>query len=163
MRSMSGLFPGLAPRKKGGVPPAGNAGAAKPAGAAKADLPYPGAGRLTAKMIDSQLQNLMDNAKSERLECAVSLIEALQISLAADQASVGAPPGTLTVRGWWGLLGRWERHLQAARLPQVKYARPFFQEAMKGDVFSETPMVALFQELVEMMEQTMTQAMEPAG
>jgi hypothetical protein len=162
MRSLTGIFPTLAPKKKSPPPPMGTpASSYASAGQEAADVaPLDGWGTNTGQannMLEKNLQLLTSLAHSERLECAVNLLQSLQQSLSEDQVNSGTPPGTLTVRGWFHLLSRWERQLEQSRLPQIKYAKPFIEEAMMNRAFVTSPIMPLFQELLEMM----MKALEP--
>ncbi|MBF0425199.1 MAG: hypothetical protein HQL66_05225 [Magnetococcales bacterium] len=117
---------------------------------APATVPPPGARDGTA--VHDTLRALLGNAKKERLECMVPLIETLQMALALDRTKSGAPPGTLTVKGWLALLNSWEKQLQVMQPRQLGFSKSFVQEAFDKVTLEKSPLTSPLRELLTMME-----------
>ncbi|MBF0144847.1 MAG: hypothetical protein HQL84_01330 [Magnetococcales bacterium] len=97
------------------------------------------------------LEGLSREAKTERLECAVTLLKSLISALRHhDVASV--PPGFLTVDGWFDLLNHWETVLNSFPKRQVNYSMLFFKEVLNRPEFKVPPMSPLLTELATLME-----------
>lgn len=105
--------------------------------------------------IDTSLNRLTEEARLERLEWAVPLIEAMQTILAVEQAAYQTPPGTLTVKGWIGLLNRWESQLGQTRKRQIFFAKPFFQDAWERSENDQSPLAPVLHELVVLMDRSL--------
>ncbi|MBF0176328.1 MAG: hypothetical protein HQL63_05700 [Magnetococcales bacterium] len=125
-----------------------------------------GSGRLASDRRSAQngdevhdtLRGFLSNARRERLECVVPLIETLQVALALDRAKGGAPPGTLTVKGWLTLLNSWEKQLQGMQPRQLLFGKTFVQEAVDKVTLDKSPLLPILQELMHMMETAKNQA-----
>lgn len=104
------------------------------------------------EVIHERLGAILAEAKKERLECAIPLIQILQFSLTKEQTSRQTPAGVLTVNGWMNLLNRWDMQLDAVKKRQIFYAKPFFAESLEKLIAVQSPLAILFQELLEMME-----------
>ncbi|MBF0136983.1 MAG: hypothetical protein H7833_09415 [Magnetococcus sp. DMHC-1] len=102
--------------------------------------------------VHETLRGFLGNAKRERLECMVPIIETLQVALALDRAKGGAPPGTLTVKGWLALLNSWEKQLQSMQPRQLLFGKSFVQEAVDKVTLEKSPLVPIMRELMHMME-----------
>ncbi|MBF0152228.1 MAG: hypothetical protein HQL64_00575 [Magnetococcales bacterium] len=109
-------------------------------------------GSWDGNAVHDTLKGFLSNAKRERLECMVPLIETLQMALALDRTKGGAPPGTLTVKGWLSLLGSWEKQLQGMQPRQLVFGKSFVQEAFDKVTLEKSPLAPLLQELMNMME-----------
>ncbi len=107
---------------------------------------------LSAIEVHDKLRLMLTLAKTERMDFALPLIEAMQMALALDHASNNAPPGALTVKGWIGLLNNWENQLKLLRPRQLVFACTFFREIPEQMEFRNTPLVPMVQELVDIME-----------
>lgn len=108
---------------------------------------------LTNEAIHQELTELIENARGDRLECAVPLLESLQISLTVEHAARKAFPGTLTVAGWMSLLNRWEALLKNSQKRQIFFAKSFFHEARNREEEQGSPLAPVLRELLVMMEQ----------
>lgn len=97
------------------------------------------------------LGGLSKEARAERLECAVVLLDALASAL-TDHRTHSAPPGFLTVDGWIHLLNRWEEILKSTSKRHVDYSRSFFKDVINRSVFKAPPMSPLLAELLTLME-----------
>lgn len=107
---------------------------------------------LNQEESDQLLASLVMDARLERLEVMVALLEALRTVLAVDQSQAGAPPGTLTVSGWISLFQRWESTLQRARKRQIFYSHSFLKDTLNRPDVLATSLSDPLQELSETME-----------
>lgn len=115
---------------------------------------------FTREQVEECLQNLLDDAKSERLECLVEAINTFCLVLAAERVYGKNPPGTLTVKGWIGLLNRWEPLLGQFRSRQIFFAKSFLQEALDNSTLRLSPMASAFHELIALMEESLAVPVE---
>lgn len=111
--------------------------------------------QFTEEQVDECLNNFLADAKAERLECLVEAISTFMVVLAADRQKGKKLPGTLTVKGWIGLLNRWEAMLGQFRSRQVFFAKSFIKEALENSALRLSPMAGAFEELVHLMEDTL--------
>lgn len=112
------------------------------------------------EIINERLSAILAEARRERLECAIPLIQTLQFSIAKEHSSRAMPPGVLTVNGWMNLLNHWDNQLDAVKKRQIFYAKPFFTESLEKLIAVQSPLAILFQELLEMMEKRLEVEME---
>ncbi|MBF0625872.1 MAG: hypothetical protein HQL82_13815 [Magnetococcales bacterium] len=101
--------------------------------------------------IHESLRVLVGSAQRERLEWMVPLVETLQMALALDRAKSGAPPGTLTVKGWMTLLNNWEKQLGAMPARQLDFGKDFVLEACDKATNHRSPLAPILRELGELM------------
>ncbi|HIJ84771.1 MAG: hypothetical protein HW380_3674 [Magnetococcales bacterium] len=99
----------------------------------------------------SLLEDLSREAKAERLECAVTLMESL-VSALSRHNTASVPPGFLTVDGWLSLLNQWETVLKNSSRRHVNFSRSFFKDVLNRPMFKVPPMSPLLTELVTLME-----------
>nr|CRH04788.1 Conserved protein of unknown function [Candidatus Magnetococcus massalia] len=118
---------------------------------------------ISVEKLRSQIAEVTDRAKDERLESAVPLVEALRMALALDRATYKAPPGTLTVKGWESLLKNWEGIIQKSRSRQMVYARAFFDEIAQDVDYAQSPLSALLHQLVIIINATLEQKGQQAA
>ncbi|MBF0620348.1 MAG: hypothetical protein HQL54_00330 [Magnetococcales bacterium] len=103
-------------------------------------------------VIQKDLHDLFIGAKLERLECALPLIEAIQDALDSDRSGTSVPAGTLTVKGWMGLLNRWELQLRSIRPSQARYLREYLEEMVTKKNSTKSPLVPMLRELISVVE-----------
>ncbi|MBF0416031.1 MAG: hypothetical protein HQL79_09725 [Magnetococcales bacterium] len=96
------------------------------------------------------LGGLAREAKAERLECAVTLMETLRMVVREYRAH-SATPGYVTVEGWLHLLTQWENNLKASPRRHITYAIAFFQEAIKREECKVPPVSPLLSALLTLM------------
>lgn len=109
------------------------------------------------------LDHLSREARTERLDFALPLIEAIRVAFALDQTMGNAPPGTLTVQGWLGLLQRWELLLEEMAPRRIHFAVGFFRELLQRGELERLPMGAVLVQLVALMEQVRNDAARQAA
>ncbi|MEO5377432.1 MAG: hypothetical protein H7832_06580 [Magnetococcus sp. DMHC-6] len=93
------------------------------------------------------LHQLIQEAKMERLECALPMIESLNKALTLEYTANGAPPGTLTVEGWFSLLNRWERQILTLTPRQLQYTKEFFQDLLPRFEKLDSPLTSILGQL----------------
>lgn len=106
---------------------------------------------LLPEETDQILASLIMDAKIERLEAMVTLLEALRASMVTEESQGAAPPGALTVSGWITLFHRWDFILQRTRQRLVFFAHDFLKHTLSRDDVAGTPLLDPLQELSEMM------------
>lgn len=103
-------------------------------------------GAAFGREIHNSLKKLSHEARTERLECAVSMIDELRMMLSKEDHK-GAPTGYLTVQGWSELLSKWDHHLRGISSRKIKYTVQFISEVMKRDGMYAPPMGVLLNEM----------------
>ena len=103
--------------------------------------------------ISEILNRLAKKARTERLELALPLINALRTCFSPEQKRPGTPVGVLTVGEWLDLLERWDTILSTLHQRRIYFMRDFFQESING-LPSNTPaaLVQALQELLSTMD-----------
>lgn len=96
------------------------------------------------------LEELAREAKAERLECAVTLMETLRMVVRQYKARF-ATPGYVTVEGWLHLLTQWENNLKGSPRRHITYAVAFFQEAVNREECKVPPISPLLSALLTLM------------
>ncbi|MBF0142580.1 MAG: hypothetical protein HQL57_01990 [Magnetococcales bacterium] len=112
------------------------------------DIPDP----VPISTIHKQLTMLVQEAKCERMEFALPLIESLRMTLALDHATGATPPGTLTAKSWLGLLNQWENQLTQLPERQRRFSKSFFRDLASRLEKEASPLFPILLELVEMLE-----------
>ncbi|MBF0582742.1 MAG: hypothetical protein HQL80_00760 [Magnetococcales bacterium] len=111
--------------------------------------------------ISEILSRLAKRARTERLESALPLINALRLSFSPEKKIPGVPVGVLTVQDWMELLNRWEEILATIHQRRLHFMRDFFRESVAGLPVSTPASVSqALQELVTMMDDLLNQTHE---
>lgn len=121
------------------------------------DAPQPrqGANRQPTMTAEEGIRRLIQEARLERLEWALPLIESMQICMTADRTTSRTLPGAMTVQNWIGLLNRWENQLSQTRKRHIFFAKPFFEDALERSEADNSPLTPILQELVSLMDRSL--------
>ncbi|MBF0293745.1 MAG: hypothetical protein HQL96_01035 [Magnetococcales bacterium] len=98
------------------------------------------------------LRNLQQRVDEARLDCARPLIDALRHAVLRDSQMVGAPPGTLTVQGWFTLIERWEDELERIPARRARYVKSFLQELLEQAEVAGSPIGMAIEELCSLVD-----------
>lgn len=101
--------------------------------------------------IQQTLHNLVQEAKMERLECAVTLIKVLQDALNIPTGKA-TPVGFLTVQSWLALLNRWELILQKTPQRHVYFSGQFLNDVITRGHLQAPPVGGLLAGLAALVE-----------
>ena len=104
------------------------------------------------------LDQLARRAQTERLECALPLIDALHNGFSPKKTATSVPVGILTVGVWLELLNHWENSLAAMQKRRLPFLRDFFRESMTmlrlehTHISAPASLVQALQELLAMID-----------
>jgi hypothetical protein len=108
-------------------------------------------GATFGREIQVSLEKISQEAKKERLECAVTIIDELRVIL-SEEDSKGSPTGYLTVTGWTKLINGWEHHLHGVSDRKIKYTKEFVGEILGREGMYAPPLGILLGEMKSFLE-----------
>ncbi|MBF0447236.1 MAG: hypothetical protein HQL67_03450 [Magnetococcales bacterium] len=114
-------------------------------------------GAAFGREIQNSLKILSQEARMERLECAVSMIDELRSTLVEEDGK-GSPTGYLTVEAWMKLLDRWDRNLQGVSERKIKYTISFVEEGLGKEGMYAPPIGVLLGELKSFLQSSVATA-----
>ena len=108
-------------------------------------------GAMFGREIQVSLEKISQEARKERLECAVAIIDELRVIL-SEEDNKGSPTGYLTVAGWTKLINGWEHHLHGVSSRKIKYTKEFISEILGREGMYAPPLGILLGEMRSFLE-----------